>query len=83
VYLTIIFSNSVALSGGPTQVFTLPGSTTGHTYYTYFQDATAGTNQGYGSAGIISGSTVTFAGGGGGGASLTAGHVYNETLYQF
>lgn len=83
LYATITFSNNVTLSAGPAQSFTLPGSTTGHSYYTYFQDATAGTNQGYGNAGTVSGSTVTFPGGGGGAQTLLTGHVYYQTLFQF
>jgi hypothetical protein len=79
----ISVSNNITLPAGPVQSFTVPGATTGHSYYTYLQDATAGTNQGYGIPGTVSGGTVTFAGGASSAATWLTGHVYYQTLYQF
>jgi len=86
-YVTIKPTSTIVIGASPTLVFTAATVTAGSNFFQAFGDTGPSSvgSQGYSNAGVVSGSTITFAsgGGGGGGTTLTAGDTYVLSLVYF
>jgi hypothetical protein len=84
VYLWFSPASGVSYSPSPNQTFTLPASisTSGHTFYTAFDDVSSPTHPCLSGPGTVNGQIVTFTGAASG-ESLVGGATYVSVLLEY